>query len=347
MKRMTLLATALLLGTTMSTQAQEVNIITPSQAPPQVQLKLKSDYDFEQSQTFSLKVQRDVSLLPSDKVIAMIEALDFRDGAGVNIRSGWDFDQQHNLVIGFSGGSAEIIKAQQTPHGIQIIASFKDAQGNFVAPPVSQIGLMNAYGDPLCFDYQDTAQQVEPVKFVILLDRSGSMEDYLPQVQSAARNLLNLLPDRHACLVGSFSDNLLWHGGSYGMPSCNPQNFNIRHLETYGGTNLYGALQHAYSRLRHLSGQKAVIVITDGVISDNHDSSEQTLAALMNDSRDTLTFTYWLGERNYRYLYKLANSYFDETTNIQRGLERYLGKIAGAYAAQRVLTVKECRHATP
>lgn len=29
----------------------------------------------------------------------------------------------------------------------------------------------------------------------------------------------------------------------------------------------------------------------------NHDSSEQTLTALMNDSQDTLTFTYWLGER--------------------------------------------------
>lgn len=239
MKRMTLLATALLLGTAMSTQAQEVNIITPSQQAPQVQLKLKSDYDFEQSQTFSLKVQRDVSLLPSDKVIAMIEALDFRDGAGVNIQNGWDFDQQHNLVIGFSGGSAEIIKAQQTPQGIQIIASFKDKHGNFVAPPVSQIGLMNAYGDPLCFDYQDTAQQVEPVKFVILLDRSGSMQDYLPQVQSAARNLLNLLPDRHACLVGSFSDSVIWHGRGYGMFPCTPQNFNLSHINVLGGTNLY------------------------------------------------------------------------------------------------------------
>lgn len=339
MKRTATLFAALIVTTSLSASAQNFKVVSPVHEEKNVKIQVKSIYDFEKQLT--LKVRRDTSLIPSDQLIKMIEQLDLRDGNGVAIRSGWDIDPQHDIVIGYSGGTAEIIQALKNAKGVQIITSFKDNNGNFVSPPISQLSVTNAYGDRLCYDYDDIAIASLPMRFTILLDRSGSMENYLEDVKQVAYEFIDMLPDTAYCEVGSFSDENVWHfQGS--APLCRPENFSLNLVAAWGGTDIYTPLLNTYKRMEGYKAQKAVIIITDGIISSNFLMKSARKEELQATKKDTLTFVYWLGEYNEQDLKELADSYTHHQGSIRENLQKYLDVLANAYKKQRALTVYPC-----
>ncbi|PJB70254.1 MAG: hypothetical protein CO093_08565 [Alphaproteobacteria bacterium CG_4_9_14_3_um_filter_47_13] len=340
MKRTASLLAALIVSTSLNASAQNYTVVSPVREPKEVHIQIESIYDFEKE--LSLKIRRDTSLIPSDQLIKMVEQLDLRDGNGVAIRSGWDIDPLHDVVIGFSGGTAEIIQALKNAKGVQIITSFKDKNGNFVTPPLSQLSVTNAYGEKLCYDYEDVTMAAPSMRFTILLDRSGSMQNVIEDVKRVAYEFIDMLPDTAYCEVGSFADDLTWHFTGT-TAACKPENFRLGSIKAGGSTKVFRPLLDTYKKMEaYPHSQKAVILITDGVASYNILGDFISREELHAHKKDTLTFLYWLGAYDESDLKDLTDNYTHHQGSIRRNLERYFNVLAGAYTKQRAITVRPC-----
>ncbi|MEW8693317.1 MAG: vWA domain-containing protein [Candidatus Thiodiazotropha endolucinida] len=327
-------------------QAQEAAIsITSRTDNPAPKIVLRSRYDFEKS--ISLKVRTDPRLLPSDVLIKTVSEIGMTDANGVRIVSGFDIDVKNDLVVAFSGGSSEIIRTTRTPQGLQIITSFKDKGGNFVSPPVDSLALYSIGGKKLCFDYKEITSAAPKMAFTLLLDRSGSMSSVLSDVQRSADEFLNGLPSTAECAVASFNSGYEYHNEIY--QNCNTGDFKLDSISAGGGTDLYNPLLSAYENLDQAyfdNYQKAVIVLTDGQISPDDTLKKKVQAVKKN----TLTFVYFLGNREDRYLTGLADAFLHSTSNISQNLTQYFHSLSAAYRTQKVLSVKKCSggtHANP
>ena len=306
---------------------------------------VRSKYDFEQA--ISLKMKTDPALSAPEALIHMISKFGMVDANGVKIISGFDVDITNNLIVAFSGGTSEIIKTAGTPNGFHVIASFKDDAGNFISPPAGSLAVYTVSGEKLCFDYKSVQQAPPKIGIALLLDRSGSMAGNMRNVKTAAQNFLNALPNSAMCAVGSFNSELTYAHTNY--QSCARGGFGFETIEASGGTDIFKALNSAYTDLSgsNFAGhQKAVIVITDG-----YTMKDETLKAkLIAKKKDILTFVYFIGGNKKDDLEELTDHFISQGGDIKRSLSRYFGAIGQAYNNQKVLSVHSCKggnHAAP
>jgi hypothetical protein len=305
----------------------------------------------------TLRVRIDPALIPSERVIEMVESIGMVDEAGITILRGYDIDVQHDVVLGFSGGTAEITTINETGAGLVITALFKDADGNIVQPPASALGLYTTAGDRLCFTEEtvtalatngqnQTAQITAPtlpMTFAILIDRSGSMSGVMEDVKRAAHGFIDSLPVGASCRVGAFADE----GGTFdaalglGSGTCRSSNFPLTGLQPGGGTDLFRPLQDLYTFMlapERAGHQKAVIVITDGAINTNL-HLQATVEGL---KQDTVTFVYFLGGQEERFLKDLADNYLTHEGSVADALPQYFSVVSEAYTSQTVLRQTAC-----
>lgn len=305
----------------------------------------------------SLRVRIDPALIPSECVIEMVNAIGMVDGAGLSILSGYDIDVASDIVLGFSGGTAEITNIQKTPQGFVITALMKDASGNIVQTPADALGLYTTGGDRLCFT-EETIQALRtnalplssaittpnlPMTFAVLIDRSGSMSGVMEDVKRAAHGFIDSLPVGAHCVVGAFADE----GGTYdpalglGIGTCRSSNFPLAGLQAGGGTDLFRPLQDLYTFMQEpgrAGHQKAVIIITDGEVNASLDLAA-TVEAL---KKDTVTFVYFLGGHEERFLKNLADNYLTHEGAVADALPHYFDIVSEAYTAQTVLRQSAC-----
>lgn len=306
---------------------------------------VRSKYDFEKS--ISLKLKTNPALDASDILIKTVSKFGMVDANGIKIVSGFDIDQSNSVIIAFSGGTSEIIKASGDLSNLNIVASFKDASGRFVSPPADSIAIYSLSGENLCFEYK-TVQQMPPnIGIALLLDRSGSMAGNMDAVKSTANSFLNSLPSNALCAVGSFNSELSYGHKNY--QQCNQGGFGFDDIEASGGTDIFKALNSTYS---DLSGsyfnnyQKAVIVITDGYTINN----EKLKAALLAKKNGILTFVYFIGGNHKDDLEGITDHFISQGGNVKQSLSQYFSAIELAYKSQKILRVKPCSggaHATP
>ena len=320
-------------------QAQEptINISSRSdQAQPMI--IVRSKYNFGQS--ISLKMKTDPSLSASDVLIRAISKYGMIDAHGIKITSGFDVDVTNNLVVAFSGGTSEIIKTTRLPNGFQVIGSFKDRGGNFISPPIGSLAVYSTGGEKLCFEYKDVIKAPPKMVFVLLVDRSGSMAFVIEDVKKSTRDFLAALPSTAQCAVTSFDSEYRAHSQYY--QSCNSDNFKLDSIAAQGGTDLYTPLLETYENLSQpffKDYQKAVIIITDGIIVP--DWSRQS--KIQTAKKDTLTFAYLLGNSSDLLLKDIADGYLHDPKNANIGLERYFKTLSTAYKTQKVLNVRSCQ----
>lgn len=335
-----------------------LNIVPRVDASARAELALKRLLEFGQS--VSLRVRIDPALIPTPRVLEMVASIAMVDGAGIAIRGGYDIDVAHDLVLGFSGGTAQINAVRQSAEGLVVTALVRDAAGNFVTPPAHSLALYTTGGERLCFDEGEITLRTEssvplqsgqdasavPMSFLILLDRSGSMGSVMEEVKSAALGFIDDLPGGATCAVGAFANE----GGSYdeseglGVNECRASNFSLHGVHAGGGTDLFSPLRDAYEWMampERADQQRAVIIITDGEANQNLQLAE----TVRNLKGKTLTFVYFLGGRDDRYLKGLADSYLKHEGAIAETLPRYFEVLSEAYAKQTVLTIKQCEPA--
>ncbi len=306
---------------------------------PLPKITVHSRFDFDQM--ISLKVRPDPRFVPSEVLIETVSKLGMVDATGVSITSGFDIDVQHDAVIGFSGGTAEIIRTARLPNGaLQVISSFKDKNGNYVSPKINQIAAYNTGGKKLCFEYQTVEQAPPKTGFVLLVDRSGSMEPVIEEVREATAGFLRSLPAASWCAVHSFSST--WTSHTAYFQKCNKEDFKLELLQANGGSDLYSPLIGSYKDLSQPffdDAQKAVIMITDGNVGAEPNIVQQSIAA----KKGILTFAYFLGDKPQDNIAKgLIDAYVHNPTDITKNLQSYFHSLSQAYKAQKVLTVKEC-----
>lgn len=323
---------------TISVQSHTKTIASP------VKISVQSRYNFEQK--LSLKIRLDPSRIPTEQIMAVVNALDMRDGNGVKVHTGWDALKDQDIVLGWSGGSAEIIKAQQTANGLQIIASFKDANGNFVEPPESMLAVFDFGGKKKCFSYEEIEDAGTPMAFTLLLDRSGSMSSVINDVKRVAQEFLSIIPDSAECRVWSFSGSVIDHAIRTGRPAnCTPSDFDLNTVQIDGMTDIYTPIQSTYQLMNGATyehHQKAVIIITDGVVSDTQAQAALRTAELLKMKGNTLTFVFWIGSSDEQYLSALADDYVSGGGDVAAKLAGYFNAIGQAYSKQKVLTIRDC-----
>ncbi len=325
--------------------AQAISIHSQAQTQaPQVKISVQSRYDFERK--ISLRVRLDPARIPTEQLMEVVNALGMKDGQGVEVHSGWDALKDHDIVLGWSGGSAEIVKAQQTTNGLQLIASFKDANGNFVEPPESMLAVYDLGGRKKCFAYEEIQDAAPPMAFTLLLDRSASMTGVIEDVKRVAAQFLDIIPDTAECRVWSFSGTVIDHAFALqGRAACAPSNFDLNGVKLDGMTDLYTPLRDTYRLMNdaaYAHHQKAVIIVTDGAISDAPEVAAMRKAELLNLKGDTLTFIFWIGATDERHLAELADDYVSGSGDVAGKLAGYFSAIGQAYRKQKVLTIRDC-----
>ncbi|MDJ0922257.1 MAG: VWA domain-containing protein [Henriciella sp.] len=176
-----------------------------------------------------------------------------------------------------------------------------------------------------------------PVSVVIMLDASGSMNGYMPQVVSAANALYDELPEHFRCEALAFESEHTW----YGSPSlaCNSRNVSIPAIQANGGTNLFTAMAAAYRRLNTRPDDviKTLIVLTDGAPGDRSIRSEAQA-----QKGDVQTIFIWLGDKSQSaesQFLGLADAYVDDPEGAWRHLDQIFSVYSDALSKQSVLTV--------
>lgn len=308
---------------------------TAQQQPPKIMLH--SAYDFNRE--ISLKVNPDPAFMPADVLLKTLSRFELFDSNGVRITSGFDIDPETKIVIGFSGGTSEIIKASQSTNGARLLASFKDASGNFISPPQDRVAVYNSQGQELCFDYKDVHQAQQKMTFILLLDRSASMGSVMNEVKQSANLFLKSLPPSAQCAVASFNHGFTYHNKHF--RSCNFGDFKLDGMVAEGGTDLLVPLLRAHEslgRAEFADHQKAVIVITDGQITQNPVMQQAVLKA----KKDTLSFMYLRGKASNAHIKALADGYIHDPANFKESLGEYFESLSDGYNTQKLIQVKTC-----
>lgn len=313
-----------------------INIRGAAQNPPPI-ITLHSAYDFKRA--VSLKINPDPAFMPADVLLRAISQLQMFDARGVRITSGVDIDPDTKLVIGFSGGSAEIIKARRHAGGMSVLASFKDHSGAFISAPKDQLAVYDHHGNKLCFDYKSVNQTPQKMSFILLLDRSASMAGVMDEVKLSAITFLKSLPPAAQCAVASFNHGFIYHNEYF--QSCNTGDFKLDDMIAEGGTDLFVPLLRAHESLGRAAfadHQKAVIVITDGQITQNLPMQNAILAA----KKDVLSFMYFRGKASNEHIKSLTDSYIHDPANLKDSLAEYFGTLSDGYNTQKLLEIKPC-----
>lgn len=316
---------------------------------PQVDPSITADLMVEQlrdfAQSMTLEVRRDPARIPSDALIAMVAGLAMEDGGGIAVTRGYDIDAQVDLVLGTSQGSAQIIFADPLgADGLEVVAVFRDEAGQVMIPPASSISAYRTDGERLCL--AEDAQELEhapalPMSFVLLLDASGSMGSVMDDLRHAANGFLTDLPDSAQCYVGAFaSEPNFSRRSGLGEASCHPRNFHLDGLTADGGTNLYDPMRVGYAWLNSQPNnhQRAMIIISDGAANRN----EHEIASLVSDKEDSVTFVYFLGSREERWLRGIADNYLAHDGHLAPQLTPYFRVVSDAYVQQTVLRLGPC-----
>lgn len=130
-----------------------------------------------------------------------------------------------------------------------------------------------------------------PLELVLAIDISGSMEQALPEVKVAVKQLLSKLrPGDAATLIG-FNDTTFLVAESETDPRAREDAVDL--LSSWGGTALYDATIFSLDVVNRRWGRKGVIIFSDG--DDRHSLTRRDVAMARVQSSDAMLFTIGFG----------------------------------------------------
>jgi hypothetical protein len=226
-----------------------------------------------------------------------------------------------------------------------------------IDPPQGALALYRTGGEKLCFTEEviNVQEQIVedifappnpssiPMTFAVLMDRSGSMAGHMDEMREAASGFIDALPNRAGCLVGAFSEGTASFDPDegFGYFQCRARHFPMDGLQASGGTDLFGSLGQLYDWMNQdafKDHQRAVIIITDGHVNRNFEREAEVIAA----KGDVVTFVYFLGGNEERFLKSLADSYLGHEGDLRQELPRFFNVVRDAYTSQTVLRQTQC-----
>ena len=284
-------------------------------------------------------VYEDPRRASTQRVREIIEELDLRSALGAPVVDILIHPDTGDFV-GIDRGSVDLVGT--LPDG-SVIISARDAQGRFAPVTRDMLVWSRPDGEPVCYDVLAIDDTDAPMSFALLVDRSGSMDAVMADVVDTTNHFLDLLPSNAQCTVVTFADD--WTEVTpWPAPHCRDVRLDDS-VQAGGGTDIYGPLAAAYAayaRPAFDGWQTAVIVITDGAITENVDDAGPTRDRLAAAKDDTRTFVFWLGDHTEEYLAGLADYFIGRQGEVAAYLTDVYGVVGEAYRSQQVLRPRAC-----
>jgi len=140
------------------------------------------------------------------------------------------------------------------------------------------------------------ANDIQPIKLVMLLDRSGSMRRNFTLVEKAAEEFVTDMMAADVARIGSFSNRI----------ELDPRDFTSSHDELFeilrndlqpeGPTPLWNAVNVGMTALLHQQGRRVILVFTDGVDNPaNGRNNNSSLNDVMKRAEEEDVMVYAIG----------------------------------------------------
>jgi len=145
------------------------------------------------------------------------------------------------------------------------------------------------------------ANEVQPIRVVVMLDRSGSMVENFTLVQEAAEQFVERLLPEDKARIGSFSNRVQVDPAEFTGDKAELLQILQTQLQVPGPTPLWNAVAVGMTDLLHEEARRVVLVFTDGVDAPaNMSNMNVTLKEAIDRARreDVMVYAIGLWGRN-------------------------------------------------
>jgi VWFA-related protein len=140
------------------------------------------------------------------------------------------------------------------------------------------------------------ANDIQPITVVVLLDRSGSMEDNFDLVRDAAKEFVRQLLPADKVRVGSFAQRIQLDPRDFTSDKTELLDILDTELQDAGPTPLWNAVNVGITALVHQEGRRVILVFTDGADEpDNLRTNNSTLGEVMKRADAENVMVYSIG----------------------------------------------------
>lgn len=168
------------------------------------------------------------------------------------------------LLLPLRSQTAEPVKSgrkKQSPVSVSIIVS--DREGHYI--PGLKKEDFSLYQGGVKQEITSLDTYDEPLNVALLLDTSGSTEDVVKRIKSAARDFVKLLNPQDKCLLATFDNQVKILNSFTSDPSTLKKSIGKIKSAPLGGTLLYNAVEQVTrNAFAGVEGRKVVVLLTDG-----------------------------------------------------------------------------------
>jgi VWFA-related protein len=171
-----------------------------------------------------------------------------------------------SLVLAFT---VVVPAAQQAPqfrtgtHTVPVYVTAIDASGHLVMDLTQDDFVLLDNGQPQ--PISNFANNTQPITVVVMLDRSGSVEEHFPLIEGAAAEFVRHLSEDDAARIGSFAERIQLDPVSFTNDRDTLLGILKTELQPIGPTPLWNATNVAMTALTTQPGRRVVLVFTDGM----------------------------------------------------------------------------------
>jgi hypothetical protein len=159
--------------------------------------------------------------------------------------------------------------AQQAPqfrtgiHTVPVYVTAIDASGHLVTDLTQDDFVLLDNGQVQAIS--NFANNTQPITVVVMLDRSGSVEEHFPLIEGAAAEFVHHLTLDDAARIGSFAERIQLDPVGFTNDRDTLLEILKTELQPIGPTPLWNATNVAMTALASQSGRRVVLMFTDGM----------------------------------------------------------------------------------
>lgn len=249
-------------------------------------------------------------------------------------------DTRTGLTFIVRSGELALKRIEDSSNGdLRYLATLQDAwNGRARTISQSDIDLMDRNSQDVEFTLTPFSAESLPVSVVVMIDRSDSMNGFMPEVVEAANALFDMLPNQIRCEALIFETTHYWHGNF--NDECSRDGVSLSTIQARGGTYLYTAMTDAYE---HLNGREDDVLQTLIVLTDGRPLDPEQKAQALAAKGDVQTIFMWLGNSSSSAeadFAPFADAYVEDPDGAWRHLEDYFSVYADAFNKQSIITVR-------
>jgi VWFA-related protein len=201
-----------------------------------------------------------------------------------------------SLVLAFA---VVVPAAQQAPqfrtgiHTVPVYVTAIDASGHLVTDLTQDDFVLLDNGQAQTIS--NFANNTQPITVVVMLDRSGSVEEHFPLIEGAAAEFVHHLTLEDAARIGSFAERI--QVDPVGFTNDRDKLLEIvrTELQPIGPTPLWNATNVAMTALTSQPGRRVVLLFTDGMDAPLSGRPNVTFAEIRRRAEEEEIMVYGVG----------------------------------------------------